>query len=56
MYAGSVGVGLVFLLFTVLGYALLLVPGLILHVIAILAAYASADSKVAAAKRAAAKA
>lgn len=36
MYKGRVGAGLVWLLFTMFGYLLLIVPGLFLHLICIL--------------------
>ena len=43
MYKGSVGGGLLWLLFVVIGYAMMVVPGLILHLICIVNA-ASGDS------------
>lgn len=35
IYKGQVGAGLMWLVFTVLGYALLILPGLILHIVCI---------------------
>ncbi len=45
MYAGRVGAGLVWLLATCIGYLAFVVPGLVLHLCAIFAAYAAAETK-----------
>lgn len=42
MYAGSVGGGIAWLIFVVLGYLAFVVPGLILHLLCILSAASSA--------------
>jgi TM2 domain-containing membrane protein YozV len=42
MYAGRIGVGFAFLVFTIGGYFVLVIPGLILHFFAVLHAYISA--------------
>jgi TM2 domain-containing membrane protein YozV len=39
MYKGKLGLGFAFLVGTIMGYMLLLVPGLIVHVFAIVNAY-----------------
>lgn len=38
MYKGNLGVGLLWMLFVAIGYAMLIVPGLILHLICIITA------------------
>ena len=38
MYKGDVGIGLLWLLFVIIGYAFFIVPGLILHLICIVTA------------------
>lgn len=42
MYKGDVGTGIIWLIFVVIGYMLLIIPGLILHLICIITA-ASGD-------------
>ena len=44
MYKGAVGMGLLWLLFTVFGYLALIVPGLIIHVVCIFHAASMAPS------------
>jgi TM2 domain-containing membrane protein YozV len=43
MYCGRVGEGLAWLLFVVIGYAMFIAPGLLLHVLCIFGAYTSAN-------------
>lgn len=45
MYAGSVGAGLAWLFFTVIGYAIFVIPGLILHLCAIVGAHGTAQRR-----------
>jgi TM2 domain-containing membrane protein YozV len=44
VYAGHIAAGLLILVLTVIGYAALIIPGLVMHVIAIVTAYRSAQS------------
>lgn len=39
IYRGKLGRGLLWLMFTLLGYALFIVPGLIIHLVCIISAY-----------------
>lgn len=39
IYRGKIGRGLLWLMFVLMGYALFIVPGLILHIVCIIAAY-----------------
>ena len=45
LYVGKIGVGLLMFAMTVLGYLLAVVPGIIMHVVAIVTAYRAAQAK-----------
>lgn len=45
MYKGRVGTGLIWLICTVIGYVMLIIPGLILHLICIFNAYSTRPSQ-----------
>jgi len=45
IYKGDIGIGLVLLLFTIIGYAMFIIPGLGLHIFAIYSAYSAPAPK-----------